>query len=466
MIRARQVILRSHRQFSTLLSKSPESITLEDLTSSSINQQDEKGRLELIESIINSSHSDKSSLYNHLIPNFSYYFKIPKHSIKGEILRRLINVNPGRVHDTFELYNLHQDVIEENMIHDIIKKIINEQNEENNNLENIFNIIKQYNHLKFDEIFNQLLIKFIEQEDYQLINELINEGILNNKTVLDEFTKNLSSIGNKFTYLEVFHRLFNLDPTVITPDQYTIGLNLLNFNNKELSEIFTKTNQLSFIELTNEILKYIDINKIDEIPESIELRQSIIEIYGINQNNTEMALKKYHYYESYVKSSINKIRFEMIKIFTYQAINQNSDVWNQVAQTFVPPEFTIETLQVLIVLKSYFNVDEALEIYNSYINEVSGEINQFTKKSPKGVLTECIILGFLLNNDRHFATLIFEKAIENKIIIDELEIIQIKKLFKKYSDSFIENEIWEDNAQLKMKNIALEYVTNIGGVKY
>lgn len=227
--------------------------------------------------------------------------------------------------------------------------------------------------------------------------------------------------------MEVFHRLFNTSRDEITADQYTIALNLLNFNNAQLHELFNKTNQLSFIQLTNEILEYIETSKIDELPDSIELRQSIIEVYGISQDNTEMALKKYHYYESHVKLDINKIRFEMIKLFSYQAIKQNSDIWNQVAQTFIPPQFTIETLQMLIVLKSYFNINEALEIYNSYINEVSGNINEISKKSPKGVMTESIILGFLLNNDREFAFLIFEKAVENKIMTDELEISQVKK---------------------------------------
>lgn len=468
MIRARSIILRSHRQFSTLLSKKPESLIIEDLTNPSINQEDEEGRIKLIESLLNSQNSNIPLLYNHLIPNFSYYFKIPKHSIKGEILRRLINVNPGRVHSTFDLYNLHRKEIDEHIINDVLKKLINEPVEEGEerNMENIFNIIKDFEHLEFDHVLSELFYKFVNQDDYKLINELINEGVLNNKNILKELTNDLSSIVKKFAYLEVFHRLFNTSRDEITADQYTIALNLLNFNNAQLHELFNKTNQLSFIQLTNEILEYIETSKIDELPDSIELRQSIIEVYGISQDNTEMALKKYHYYESHVKSDINKIRFEMIKLFSYQAIKQNSDIWNQVAQTFIPPQFTIETLQMLIVLKSYFNINEALEIYNSYINEVSGNINEISKKSPKGVMTESIILGFLLNNDREFAFLIFEKAVENKIMTDELEISQVKKMFKKYSDSFVDNEEWENNAQLKMKQVALEYIVNIGGIKY
>lgn len=44
--------------------------------------------------------------------------------------------------------------------------------------------------------------------------------------------------------------------------------------------------------------------------------------------------------------------------------------------------------------------------------------------------------------------------------------VKLKKMFKKYSDSFVDNEEWENNAQLKMKQVALEYIVNIGGIKY
>lgn len=61
-------------------------------------------------------------------------------------------------------------------------------------MENIFNIIKDFEHLEFDHVLSELFYKFVNQDDYKLINELINEGVLNNKNILKELTNDLSSI--------------------------------------------------------------------------------------------------------------------------------------------------------------------------------------------------------------------------------------------------------------------------------
>ena len=47
-------------------------------------------------------------------------------------------------------------------------------------------------------------------------------------------------------------------------------------------------------------------SKLDEIPEAINLRQTLLEIYGIKQQDNDKALKKYFYYETHVKSILNK----------------------------------------------------------------------------------------------------------------------------------------------------------------
>ena len=43
----------------------------------------------------------------------------------------------------------------------------------------------------------------------------------------------------------------------------------------------------------------------------------------------------------------------MVKIFSYLAIKQNKEIWNQVAQLMVNPELTVKTLQLLIIGKSF-----------------------------------------------------------------------------------------------------------------
>ena len=78
-----------NRRLSTLLTTKPiEKLTIEDLSHPSINQQDEIGRLKLIESIQNTSTlstQNRNELLEFLIPNFSIYFKLPQHTIKQEV---------------------------------------------------------------------------------------------------------------------------------------------------------------------------------------------------------------------------------------------------------------------------------------------------------------------------------------------------------------------------------------------
>ena len=467
-----------NRRLSTLLTTKPiEKLTIEDLSHPSINQQDEIGRLKLIESIQNTSTlstQNRNELLEFLIPNFSIYFKLPQHTIKQEVLHRLIQLNPGRVHSTFDLYNNHRNEIQDYMIQDVLKRLIHgekhatiaredgDDESESIDLNNIIQIVNDYQHLQFDQLLIELFYKLIDNNSNELIVELINSGVLNGEMILKEMVGQVniktSSITTKFAFITIFNRLFNNNPQSMDHQVYTIALNLLNFDDshKELAVSLT----------SNEILQYVTESKLDEIPEAINLRQTLLEIYGIKQQDNDKALKKYFYYETHVKSNIEQIRFIMVKIFSYLAIKQNMEIWNQVAQLMVNPELTVKTLQLLIIGKSFFNIDSGLSMYNDYIQNVSSQINPETKKSSKGLLTESIILGFLINNDREFASLIFDKAIENQIIKDELEISQIKKIFKIYSDCFIDNEIWENHAQLKMIDVALKYIENIDSIKY
>jgi len=66
----------------------------------------------------------------------------------------------------------------------------------------------------------------------------------------------------------------------------------------------------------------------------------------------------------------------------------------------------------------------------------------------------------LYDNDRNFATLVFDKAIENGIISDEMETSQIKKVFKVYGEAFNDHEDWE-NAKPIFKKYVLNYIKNL-----
>lgn len=153
----------------------------------------------------------------------------------------------------------------------------------------------------------------------------------------------------------------------------------------------------------------------------------------------------------------------MVKAISYQAIKQDKEIFKTMAETMIPPDLTIQLLQILITLKSYFNPNEGLALYNDYIGAVSAVVKDGS--SQKGLLTQSIILGFLMNNDREFASLLFDKAIENRIITDQLEIATIKKSLKMYSDCFVEDENWDAGAREKMKDEILSYIESIGALQ-
>ncbi|ODV78525.1 uncharacterized protein CANTADRAFT_26586 [Suhomyces tanzawaensis NRRL Y-17324] len=129
-----------------------------------------------------------------------------------------------------------------------------------------------------------------------------------------------------------------------------------------------------------------------------------------------------------------------------------------IGKTILPAEeISIKALQLLIVANSHFNVETALEVYNDYIQKVPKSLNEHTKRSGSGLITEALILGNLYDNDRSFATLILEKAVENGVVSDEYEIAQIKKLYKAYGASFVEDDDWQ-KAKPIFKQFVLDYM--------
>lgn len=67
------------------------------------------------------------------------------------------------------------------------------------------------------------------------------------------------------------------------------------------------------------------------------------------------------------------------------------------------------------------------------------------------------MVASLYDNDREFAQLLYEKAIQNKMLIDEAEIALIKKVFKKYGESFQENDTWKQ-ARPRFTEVVLEMI--------
>ena len=468
MSRVRYLSLQT-RRLSTLLKKDIHSLQPKDLTHESINHDDYDGLRKLIVELSNSSNPAKLKLYEHLIPTFGRYFQIQDSSFDNEMLKHLIDLNPGRVFTTAELFEKHANEKSNDLVNHVFNKLVKEYIEDTESeIDSVFAFFEQYGRemrLGQGDTSAMLLTEMIKREDAKLIRRFFGTIDVNKEVCLEVAKHKLDSSWGRFAFIELVKQWFRIGAADIRPWVYEVTLRILNFNNNDLQNLVGANESESdeFATLSNDIINFINESKMDMEASNVYLRSLILEVCGIARDDLDATLRKYAHYEGFAPFGLESLKQSMVKIFAYQAIKHNKSIYVSTAEAIQPPETTISSLQLLIVLKSYFNADDGLELFNSYVSQVSDTVKE--GKSQKGALTEAIILGFLVHNDREFATLIFDKAVEGQIILDELEITRIKKWFKAYSDSFIEKEDWEAHAKHMMKEQALQFIQNVGTAK-
>ncbi|EAZ63303.2 hypothetical protein PICST_28145 [Scheffersomyces stipitis CBS 6054] len=498
------------RWVSTLLEKDPNSITVDDIKKSSLNNENQQesdieGRINLIKTIGSSKNEDKQALINELIPNFSVYFRLqnlqeePAINTK-ELLGRLIDVNPGRVLNSWELFKKYEHLVEEidhQLINSLFEKLLNGEKSEISddpndakykitmeNLEKIKYLLQTYT--RSSDSYNSTLMKLVdrlvEDEYVVFINFLLHEELLSSEFLINHLStsKTTSNISN-YAYLSIFKKVFDITPELLNKEQLVSALDILG-NSNVLEEINKSQDKLAseiadsasfkFVhspldlgQLRSDILKYIEVNllDLDKSPESLLIRLKLIEAIGIENNDLDNVLKKYHTYQTHEKFGIELVQTKLLQAFVYQAINLDNESFVTIAETLQPTDnhgLPVKVLQLLMIAHANFDSEKSLRYYNDYIQRVSKGINEHTKRSASGLLTESLILSQLYGNDRNFATLVFEMAIDKGVISDELEISLIKKLFKVYGESFVEDDDWE-KAKKNLKTYVLDYVKKL-----
>ncbi|EGV65111.1 hypothetical protein CANTEDRAFT_113509 [Yamadazyma tenuis ATCC 10573] len=162
----------------------------------------------------------------------------------------------------------------------------------------------------------------------------------------------------------------------------------------------------------------------------------------------ETLLKKFHHYQAHADFGVEFIQNIISQAYCLKAFEEkNKDIF-PIVDALLLENIPIKLLQSMILSSSVLGTERPLEIYNKYIQEVSAKPNEYTGRSPFGLLNESIILAFLYNNDRDFAHIIFDKvSMSGKL--SESEVAIIKKVFKVYGDAFEEEDRWE-SAQPKL----------------
>lgn len=391
----------------------------------------------------------RNELVDVLPHDFSIYYllKDQNHEWTSEQLASLIKTNPERVDTSWELFLRHQETVKNPQISDLVyTALIEKLMVEPPSDSDWAKILSIYTKLNDASEIQQLVFdKLCETNSPNLLFfEFPKEFLLKNMTTLSESQ-----------YSIVFQKLFQSDPSSLEFELYVKALNSFKpvSINKEFVTIFKQLTgkQLNTTEVTLQgILDYIEENKMDvnnKVPQSLLLRLKIFEIYGMQMNDFEKLLQKYHQYQIHSDFGMEIIQNLLIQCYCWKTFAESDKNLLPIIDALMQEEIPIKVLQNLILANSAFGTEKCLDIYNKYINHVSNKPNEFTNRSAAGLLNESIMLAFLYNRDREFASLMFDKIVSTKALADhELEVL--KKLFKVYGDAF-EQDSWE-TAQPKL----------------
>lgn len=455
--------------------------------------------IKLVKSHEGLEKSEKSAIINNLLSyglkhDFSLYYtakKFDNHKWSPDALISLIDSNPGRVDQSWDLYLRHGKDVENDMLYSkILEKLLLGEKIEISDNEFEIDVGRLAKSLA-------LVDKLRFPEDNAQLENLI-KGLIDLKVVSG---LSLSRLKNEFiesklmqmdldnlSFLKLFRMVFHRSPGILPKEalckaltiSHQLDEKLVNEDNKiekknfqmlrnvhaeisQLNEVeYSSFDNDSIIQLRKDLLSYLEENRLDmdKTPESILIRLKLIETYGMDINDIKLALAKYHTYQTHEKFGIEFIQHKLIQSFCFQAIKESNEHYLKIAETLLTVEnIPIKVLQCYIMANSEFNIDKSLEVYNDYIQNVSRSVNEHTGRSPSGLMTESLMLCNLYHNDREFAYLLFDKAVANGILSDEHEIATVKKLFKVYGDSFVEDN-W-DAAKPILKKYILDSIRSL-----
>ncbi|KAM3123880.1 hypothetical protein CJJ07_001250 [Candidozyma auris] len=387
--------------------------------------------------------------------DFSLYHTLkranPSHVWDNEALKALIMSNPGRVDSSWTLLERYGEAADENVHLAVIEKLLEGENSEikedmieitHERLDRAIDLLNRVNkdvsHLRH---WDSLLAKCIQlgcldkldKVEAHLFVEYINEQLSNTEE------QNYLALAN--IVLEKNHK--SLTKANIAK--------MLSLAAKKPDTVDDLRELVDFVELEG-----LDCDKND--PEALLVRLQLIPAYGIALGDFNKVLEKFHKYSTHEKFGIELVQAKVVQVFSYQAFKRGDKTLLNIAETLVnPEEIQVKTLAQLILARAKFDSEKSLKLYNDYIQQVSKDVNEVTKRSPTGILTEALMVASLYDNDREFAQLLYEKAIQNKMLIDEAEIALIKKVFKKYGESFQENDTWKQ-ARPRFTEVVLEMI--------
>ncbi|CAK7904179.1 MIOREX complex component 12 [[Candida] anglica] len=466
---------------------------------------------ELVDSVRTNNTIDETTkhdltnriLVHALEGDYSLYFTVKKnsHIWSPEALQKLILANPGRVDQAWDLLERYGSrdgtsrplalAVAEKLLFGERVEIRDESVDEEMNLDRFARALYMVKEATYggnggEDLPEGLVNRLVEVAvQLDVISSLTFVPALKNQQLLPVLT----TLQNDQHYFTLFSKIFQESPEILSKESLCkalgVGPTVVDVVDSETSakqlekidrikQVFRElagegaTVETSSTEeipnhntttTTDKVLKYIEVNHLDsdKSPESLLVRLRLISTYGIDRDDIQTALAKFHHYQSHEKFGIDFVQHRLVSVFCYQAIKSHNDQYLKIAQTLLTSESVpVDLLGNLILARGEFSNDAPLELYNEYINQVPRVRNEHTGRSASGRLTESMILASLYGNDREFGFLLFDRASETGIFVDEHERAIVKKLFKVYGDAFIEDN-WE-SAREHLKQFVLKEI--------
>lgn len=430
---------------------------------------------------------DRTDLINqvliHGLPlDYSLYFTVQKdqtqrHSWSAHALAELILSNPGRVDGAWDLlqkYGLgcESTADSDGLYRVVLEKLLFGERVELRDSEVVMSTGRLARAIYVGNKISNGLPRAATEKLVTLLKRHhcvlgINYASVTNQELLRILKAPSPDLGDA-EFLAIFSKIFHVSPSHLDKDILCQGLSLtekvlrgqsLQDTNNALEElklellkldasVLSRQKDPNIVSLSEAILAYIEERKLDldKSAESLLVRIKLMEVYGMDRDNIQIALAKFHQYQSQDPFGIELVQQKLVTAFCFQAVKHHNQHFLKIAHTLMTMDaIPIKMLLCLILAHSEFDdtqESKALNLYNEYINLVPKAINEVTKRSGAGVLTEAMVLASLYTNDREFAKLLFEMAIQNKVVTSDLDVASIKKLFKVYGEAFVGDE-WE-----------------------
>ncbi|QLQ81062.1 hypothetical protein HG537_0E04170 [Torulaspora globosa] len=206
------------------------------------------------------------------------------------------------------------------------------------------------------------------------------------------------------------------------------------------------------------LFEQIQAEKLDE--RNLKLAKKLLRIFGVFRGNTKISLELYHSYLLRYPDDSRELMFETFLALAYQSYETGNTELLEYAQAFIPDNTSQHMLanvyRVLILVKSRFDIEHSLQLYNENIESLSKENDSKTNVAPAGLVAEALILSYLSQNELDFARVIFDGSVREKLVSGPTAIKRIKRYLALYGET-----IEEGKTEEAMKREVLQMLRNI-----